>query len=178
MSDDDDKKESNKFAHFVNIVLLITSAILVSNYSETEATKDNLEYIWFYVWLTLILTIVYFGTTLIALFCGICTQATENTIGALFTMFFAVVIPLICVIIQLVYLYITIDDNDKIAKFKFINEDVNGYGYAIQIVFMFQMLCGFILTAVLGCLGLASPCIYCGTKDSPSSQPAFAGSHL
>lgn len=178
MSDDDDKKESNKFAHFVNIVLLITSAILVSNYSETEATKDNLEYIWFYVWLTLILTIVYFGTTLIALFCGICTQATENTIGALFTMFFAVVIPLICVIIQLVYLYITIDDNDKIAKFKFINEDVNGYGYAIQIVFMIQMFLGFMVTAVLGCMGLVSPCIYCITKESSSNQQAFAGSNL
>ena len=166
---EENKKESNKFANFVNFVLLITSAIIVSNYSKDHATKDNLEYIWFYVWLTLILTIVYFGTMLISCLFGVCTHLTENTIGALFTMFFAIIIPIICVIIQLIYLYITIDDNNKIAKFKFINEDVNGYGYAIQIVFMIQMVFGFILTAFLGCFVLMSPCILCNNKSSNTS---------
>ena len=116
---DDDKKESNKFAHFINFVLLITSAIILSNYSHNEATKDNIEYVWFYVWLTLILTIVYFGSILISVLFGVCTHLTDNTCGGLFTLFFALVIPFICMIIQLVYLYITIDDNNKIAKFAF-----------------------------------------------------------
>ena len=174
---EDDKKDSNKTANFVNLVLLITSAIILSNYSKDAATKDNLKYIWFYVWLTLILTIVYFASIISACLFGICTQATENTIGALFTMFFAIVIPFICMIIQLVYLYITIDDNNKIAKFKFINEDVSGYGYAIQIVFMIQMVFGFILTAILGCVGLISPCIYYSTKEQTTKQ-VFSGSNV
>jgi len=169
MSEDDDKKNSNKIANLINLILLITSAILVSNYSEADATKDNLEYIWFYVWLTLVFTIVYFGTTVIGSLCGMYTMSSESTIGMLFTTFFALVIPVICAIVQLVYLYITIGADDKIAKFKFINENVNGYGYAIQIVFMIQMVFGFILTAVFGCGLLASPCICASMKESSNS---------
>ena len=94
------------------------------------------------------------------MFCNCWAIAKDNQIGLVFTLGFTVIIPFICLIIQLVCLYITINDNNKIAQFKFINEDVNDYGIAAQIIFMIVMVCGFILTTVIGILLMCSPCIY------------------
>ena len=139
-----DKKKTNNTGSYLAFVFLIVFAIIIANYSYDEAVNDGLKYYWNYAFMSLILEGIIVGTMLLSCCCIICAAVKENETCVKIILYATNIIICLCIIANSVFMYIIINNNIEVTKFKLI---ANGeYQVMLQIACSIQCYIIFIMT--------------------------------
>ena len=164
MGNDDKGKKTESAAISYSLILLIVCIICVNNYTLDEATVDGIRDYWIYANVRLILSAVLLGVAILSC-CGTgcCILCKKDDYAGLFGILL-IVTWFVTICVDLGYLFTIVHNHSELAKFH-MKKTSEWYGQMLQVLCMIFFVLDCIISGILGCFCLCSPCIYNAAKN-------------